>query len=65
MPGQVENCENCKYHLPLVSSNQDHKGLCRFEPPKRVLNRIEIAVDDGRWSLCFATEWCGKWSKKT
>ena len=59
-----ETCDNCKYFVRLGSSDQPDKGTCHYNPPKQVDNAIGEATDDGRWPLCFASEWCGRWAKR-
>lgn len=58
-------CSNCSYFLLLPPSDQVGKGLCKHEAPKITGVHVEEKTADGRWPICFATEWCGKWSKKT
>ena len=65
MAAPQEHCGNCKFYLTVAShtwrTDQLDRGLCRYNPPKAVDNRIDLAADDNRWPLCMATEWCGKW----
>lgn len=67
MPEPVESCGNCRFFLEVEATTG--KGICRINPPREADDRNEAPtknyLDGRRWPVCWGSEWCGRWSKKT
>ena len=64
VPPVLPTCSDCVYFHLLPPGDQVGKGLCRYGSPKVTDSHVEESTADGRWPMCFATEWCGRWGKK-